>query len=171
MPVRLRGCTCNAPTAPQTQCLHASGCKCFILFHVQIFYCLVLVGCECNFSYLKALWCHFQSDDIPSVTDRHHSYEQCGARTWAQFSWARSHLPNNIISQNFKNVKLISLYNNIPFIFECFHRESFRQNLTGTYSSLTCLCSPNDTLLHIPNDSGNIQTRCLRMIGDEYVYH
>ena len=30
-------------------------------------------------------------------------------------------------SQNLKNGKLISLYNNVPFIFECFHDEQHTQ--------------------------------------------
>jgi len=45
-------------------------CMCVIL-HAQIIYNLVSVGRERNFSYVQALWCHFWSDDITSVTDQH----------------------------------------------------------------------------------------------------
>ena len=55
-----------------------------------------------NFAYVKALWRHFWSDDIISVTDGSTllDYEQCGARMWARLSGAHSRSPNKFsISQ------------------------------------------------------------------------
>ena len=71
-------------------------CTCVIL-RAQIIYSLVSVGRVCNLTYVKALWYHFWSDDVTSVTDRSTllDYEQYGARTWAQLSGACSRSPNN----------------------------------------------------------------------------
>jgi len=64
-----------------------------IILHAQIIYGLVSVGRECNFSYIKTLWCHFWSSHIRDRTTPL-NYEQCGAHMWARLYGARSRSPN-----------------------------------------------------------------------------
>ena len=42
-------------------------------------------------------------------------------------AWTRNIWQYKKISQNLKNGQLISLYNNVPFIFECFHDQQYSQ--------------------------------------------
>ena len=58
--------------------------KCVIL-HAQIIYSLVVVWRECNFLYVKALWCHFLSGDVTSGLMTSHPWQI--NTTWLWTVW------------------------------------------------------------------------------------